>query len=64
MTITARLVIYRQRLRLVGELEDERRKNKLSALRASRSNAGRSDVHNPTGLHWQIDLDVVYKTKL
>jgi hypothetical protein len=64
MTITASLMIYWQHLRLIGELEDERRENRLSALRASYSNARRSDAYSCTRLYWQIDLDVIYKVEL
>jgi hypothetical protein len=64
LTITANLVIYYLHLRLVGELEDEGRENRLSISRASCSNAGRFDTYNCTKLHWQIDLDVFYNIRL
>jgi hypothetical protein len=58
------LVIYHSHLRLAGELEDEGWETGLSVSRALRSNAERSDAYNCTKLHWQIDLDVFYKTGL
>jgi hypothetical protein len=64
LTVTVILVIYHPHFRLVGELEDEGRENRLSASRASCSNAGRSDAYNCTKLHWQIDLDVFYNIRL
>jgi hypothetical protein len=51
-------------MRLVGELEDERRENQLLASRASCSNTGRLDACNCTRSHWQVDLDVFYKIGL
>jgi hypothetical protein len=58
------LVIYCTHFRLLGELEDEPRENRLSATRASWSNAGRFGTYNCSKSHWQIGLDVFYKKRL
>jgi hypothetical protein len=64
LTSKASLVIHCSHLRLLGELEDERRENRLSASRASCSNAARSDACNCAILHWQIDPGTIYKIRL
>jgi hypothetical protein len=60
-TITASLAVYHPPLRLVGELEDERRENRLSATRASWSN---DNEYYCTRLQWQVALDIFYKMRL
>jgi molybdopterin converting factor small subunit len=64
LTITVILVIYPPQFRLIGELEDEGRENRLSASRASCSSATRSGACDCAKLHWQIALDVLYKIEL
>jgi hypothetical protein len=64
LTITVILVIYPPQFRLIGELEDEGRENRLSASQASCSSTTRSGACDCTKLHWQIALDVLYKIEL
>lgn len=58
------MVIYRPHLRLVGELEDERRANRLSVRRAGFINAERCVAYYCTILHWHNGLDVLNNRRL
>ena len=64
LAVIAGLVIHCPHLWFTSELEGEGRKKRLSAWQASCSNAGRSDAHNRSRLHWQIDLGVFDKARL